>query len=174
MLHGTEREWEYTYHDRIFRYGVEDIDQFRYAIRCLQRKPGSHKAVITLADPRLDVYADGAGTHIPCLRNISFELEDIGYAYKLNTYLHWRARDAMHAAFCNLFGFSFLAEKAARILTQSMEKPVSVGGCVDMSDDYHVNGKDMQFLQRVLEMRGKRTSEDRVWTTRELEEMING
>ena len=139
ILHGSERPWEYTYYDRMRHWGggAVHVDQYRYALDCLTRKASSHKACISLAHPGADCVRGGDGTHIPCLRHIGWEISNAG---ELNTYLHWRARDGLNAAFLNLFGLSFLAEQMAADLSSAMMRPITVGGCIDVSDDYHING----------------------------------
>lgn len=175
VLHGTDRQWDYTYHDRIFRWGFSGVntitvDQMQYVVNCLNRKVTSHKACIVLGHPKHDVgdRCDGDGTHIPCLRHIGYELDQVADGYRLNTYLHWRTRDALHAAFANLFALSHLTAYLAAQLADRMHVDVAVGGCVDMSDDYHVNGKDWPMTERIT----SRCGMGDYWTVADLRELM--
>lgn len=165
---GTTRSWEYTYHSRMHNWGKYGLDQYNYALDCLCRKPSSHKAAICLGDPDEDAKNAGDGTHIPCLRHISFELDKVGNMYKLNTYTHWRARNAIHASFNNIFGLSFFIERAASDLSERLGTEVFPASYVDVSDDFHYNGKDEPFVNRMVANLDKPLSE-RTWT---LEEFI--
>lgn len=171
IMRGSDRKWDYTYYDRI-----HNNSQLYYAIACMERKPDTHKAVITLGRPEKDAIYNGEGTHIPCLREIHFELEQDGDAYRLNTYMFWRARDAMHAALANLFGLSFLAESvvAALNMRQHINRQVKCGGCIDTSSDYHVNGKDWNYARTVIGKARQCNINERSWTTKELEDIVYG
>lgn len=175
IMFGSQRAWEYTYHERIFEWAddTHTVDQFKYALRCLARKRTSHKAIVALANPALDSIGDGDGTHIPCLRHIGFELSGKD-PYELNMYLHWRARDAINAAFNNLFGLAALVEMMAHDLARKTGDHIAAGGCIDTSDDYHVNGKDWHLAHRVVELAYGRGSDmsDRTWTTEQLRNMV--
>jgi thymidylate synthase len=85
--------------------------------------------------------------------------------FVLNLHSYWRSRDAFKAAFMNMFVISelhrFLAEKISEILG----KEVKVGQEVDVSDSYHIYGKDFQEFQKFLKMCQSKKFEDRVLTT---------
>jgi thymidylate synthase len=173
ILEGSDRAWAYTYHDRVQHYpirsNVAGIDQVAYAMKCLARKLDSHKGVVTLGHPPTDSMGDGTDTHIPCLRHISFEAEkrEDNDGYFLNMYTHWRARNALHASFNNMFGLSFLLEQATLDLATQTGLAVVPGGYVDCSDDFHYNGKDFPMVEAFIKMMARPDSE-KFWTVAEL------
>jgi thymidylate synthase len=167
---GTERGWDYTYHDRIFKYGAERIDQYEYALNCLTRKPESNKAVITLADPIWDSRGSGAGSHIPCLREIKWRID--GHE-TLDTMLYWRSRDAINAALPNMFGLLQLTERFASDLEKRLYRPIRIGKLYDVTDCYHINGAHMPLAQKILDMMS-RPDEERTWTTAQLRDVTHG
>ena len=167
---GTDRQWEYTYHDRIFAYGPKKIDQYEYALQCLTRKPNSNKAVITIGDPNLDCVAGGDGTHIPCLREIKWWVD--GYN-TLDTTLYWRSRDAINAALPNIFGLLHLTEKFAGDLEKRLCRPIRLGRVCDVTACYHVNGAHMHLAQKILDM-ANRPYEERTWTTAQMRDVAHG
>ena len=136
------------------------------------RKPDSHKAVLTLGDPRSDSVRGGAGTHIPCLRHVSLELEkNKDNKYVLNMFTHWRARNSVHASFNNMFGLSFLMESIASKLTIQMKEEILTGSYIDQSDDFHYNGKDSFFMESFIKQYS-RPAEEKYWTTAQLKDAI--
>jgi thymidylate synthase len=174
LTDGSDRGWEYTYHSRMRSWGTPGkllVDQYDYALHCLTRKQTSNKAVITLGDPAEECIRDGDGTHIPCLRTIKWDIE---CGNELDTYLHWRSRDAINAAYPNLYGMLQLTKQAARDLSSITGREIRVGGLIDTSDNYHVNGAHMHLAQKVMDMASKRPAEDRVWTSEQLRDMTHG
>jgi thymidylate synthase len=168
---GTDRKWEYTYHDRIFAYGPQRINQFEYAMQCLERKHDSNKAVITLGRPEDDCVRAGAGSHIPCLREIKWRLTSDN---RLDTTLYWRSRDAINAAFNNLFALCKLTEMAAFELSMRLNRRVDIGQLSDITDCYHINGAHMHLAEKVVDMARARPYADRVWTSQDLRDMAHG
>jgi thymidylate synthase len=170
ILNGTERGWEYNYHDRIMAWGKNNVNQYDYAIHCLARKPTSNKAVISLPEVDTDAVKDGDGTHIPCLRQIKWELRQESEMLRLDTCLHWRARDAINAAPLNLYGLLQLAKRAAYDIADIIDKDVAVGSCIDVSEHYHVNGAHMELARKVNTLSTRATTE-KTWHSRDLLDM---
>jgi len=163
IMYGTDRAWEYTYYRRMRQYEAEygdTIDQLQYVFDCLRRKPSSHKAVITFGKPALDSVNAGEGTHIPCLRELSFQVFDD----TLDMISYWRAHNAMHASLPNMIGLSFLQEYVAD------ELGLKTGSYTEFNADYHINGTDMPYAINFLE--ANKTRRDRYWTWPEVLEML--
>lgn len=156
VVEGVRDHWveegvlPYTYHERLFNYGGRDdgIDQVAYIIEKLSETPYSRRAQAITWNPRSDPWSDSP----PCLQRIwcrCFRDEKDGKLY-LNLNLHWRSRDAYKAAFMNMFALTELQRLIAEGISEKRGEEVRVGRYLDISDSYHIYGRDLEELEMRL------------------------
>lgn len=168
-----DKRWEYTYHERIFRYqvpGIEGaIDQIEAVAQKLAKNPESRRvqAITWKAWEDLKCYDP------PCLQSAWFRvLSDAEDTWKLNMNIRFRSRDAYEAAFMNAFALIHLQGLVANRISELAQRPVLLGRYVDISDSYHIYGRKIsEFEDRFIKLVNSRTFEDRTWT-REFAEPI--
>jgi len=139
-------KWSYTYHQRLFKYPINsmEIDQVSYMIEKLAKSPYTRRAQAITWKPDLDPKTD----YPPCLQRIWLRCTEEDGVLTLHMNAHWRSRDAYKAAFMNMFALSELHKEFARMLAEKTGREVKVGRYVDISDSYHIYGKDLQDFER--------------------------
>lgn len=102
--------WDYTYHDRIANYKVNEgtLNQIDFVILELLKNPGSRRAVIDIRDNSSDAYSDDPA----CLQHIQYFLRN----GKLDCCVLFRSNDATRANFMNCFGLISLQQFIAEVL----------------------------------------------------------
>ncbi|MBI2629612.1 hypothetical protein HYW76_00765 [Candidatus Pacearchaeota archaeon] len=158
----ADKRWEYTYHERIFKYkipGLENtINQFKLMTENLARGPITRRAQVVTWQPWEDaVISDPA-----CLQSIwgrilrdnpqaqfaMYSDEQTGKP-KLNLNWRFRSRDAYGAAFMNNFALIDFGQMMTAEISRIRGEEVILGRSVDISDSYHIYGKDYEtFLNR--------------------------
>lgn len=149
-----EDGWSYSYHDRLFNWpGVDGwknieklvgqkielprIDQIEALSLKLAEAPHSRRAQAITWNPLNDVLHHEP----PCLQRIWCRLvrstQDL-YLLEMNT--HWRSRDALKAAFMNMFAITELQRQMAEKITDLSGRNVQVGRYIDISDSFHIYG----------------------------------
>ncbi len=164
-------KWDYTYHERLFHYEVNEkvIDQINsYLIPRISGTPYSRRVQAVTWKTWLDPQVNDP----PCLQRIWIRMPRDGNGnLVLNLHSYWRSRDAFKAAFMNLFAISELQKMLAEKISERLKKEVIPGQMVDISDSYHIYGKDFQnpelpqSFQGFLKMYRERDFNERVWTT---------
>ena len=150
VIDGVQDRWveegvlSYTYHERLFKYG-DGIDQIAYIIDKLSETPYSRRAQAITWSPKLDPWSESP----PCLQRVwcrCFRNDEDGRLH-LNMNLHWRSRDAYKAAFMNMFALTELQRLIAKRISEKRGEDVEVGRYVDISDSYHIYGRDLEDLE---------------------------
>ncbi|MFQ5711022.1 MAG: thymidylate synthase [Candidatus Geothermarchaeales archaeon] len=158
ILSGSLDHWveegklSYTYHERLFDYTFEPktskrsrgIDQINRMIKKLSEVPYSRRAQAITWNPSLDTETDSP----PCLQRLwgrCFRAEDGRLYFNMNT--HWRSRDAYKAAFANMFGITELQKMIADGIAETRGEEVLVGQYTDISDSYHIYGRDREDVE---------------------------
>ncbi len=162
----ADKRWEYTYHARLFAYGVpgrgEPTDQLARALEKLAGAPYTRRAqAITW-----QVWSDPDCYDPPCLQSIWLRVgEDEAGEWLLNMNVRFRSRDAYDAAFMNCFALISLQKKLAGQLSEKAGRKVKLGRYCDMSDSYHVYGRRREhFEDSFLRLVRERSFEERTWT----------
>ncbi len=153
--------WSYSYHDRLFNY-PPGVDQIDLLVEKLAEVPHSRRAQAITWIPTTDALIHEP----PCLQRVWCRLlpnEDGTLILNMNT--HWRSRDAFHAAFMNMFALTDLQHWVAEQIAAQRGKRVLVGRYVDISDSYHIYGKDWEEFERFQALVRGRSFEERTWTT---------
>jgi len=152
-----EGKWEYTYHERLFRYKVpgraEPIDQIEAVVRMLREVPHTRRAQAVTWQAWNDLgIADPA-----CLQRMWFRIEEGAGGGRLNLVVHIRSNDAFKAAFMNMYAFTELQREVAR------ELDVEPGEYLHVADSFHIYGSYFDEFEGFLRLVEKRP--DRYWTT---------
>lgn len=168
----TDTRWTYTYHERLFRYRIEElvVDQVDALIARLARTGHTRRAQAITWNPKLDPPTDDP----PCLQRIWGRLvedESGGLTFNMNT--HWRSRDLFKAWFENVIALTTLMRKIAAEISARMSRPVAVGRYVDVCDSLHIYGSYFRELEGDPERGIKsffaklesRSFEDRTWSS---------
>lgn len=138
LLNGTNNEFVYNYHDRIFAYPQfvgKPLDQIHELVEELKAFPTSRRAQAITWIPAFDNYSDNP----PCLQRIQFLLRN----NKLNMNVDFRSRDILSAMGANMYAFVALQLMVADKLG------VDVGWYSDTSISAHIYFKrDMDELMK--------------------------
>ncbi len=162
-----EGKWSYTYHKRLTDYG--GIDQLRRAIDVLAKTPYSRRAQGITWMPREDLGAADP----PCMQRIWLRLVEGEEGLKLVMNCHWRSRDALKAAFMNLFAFSELQKSLVADLRERHGIAASCGRMVDISDSYHLYLGYAEEWQAFWKMLVEREPALRTYTTAFAEQFLD-
>lgn len=168
----TDTRWTYTYHERLFRYRIEElvVDQVDALIARLARTGHTRRAQAITWNPKLDPPTDDP----PCLQRIWGRLvedENGGLTFNMNT--HWRSRDLFKAWFENVIALTTLMRKIAAEISARVSRPIAVGRYVDISDSLHIYGSYFRELEgdpergikSFFEKLESRSFEDRTWSS---------
>jgi thymidylate synthase len=148
-------KWEYTYHERMFRYDVpgldQPIDQIAGSIAMLKECGYTRRAQAVTWKAWEDIgISDPA-----CLQRMHFRVQ----RGKLNLNVHMRSNDAFKAAFMNMYAFIELQIEVARAVG------VEVGEYCHIADSFHIYGSYFNEFEGFLKLVANRAPEDRVWST---------
>ena len=133
--------WDYTYHDRMTNYYVDNCNKFpdthsanqiNFVIDELKRNPYSRRAVIDIRDNSDDMYSDDPA----CWQHAQFFIRD----NKLHMKVLFRSNDACKAAFMNAFALIMLQERIAKELN------VEIGTYTHRANSYHCYERDFEML----------------------------
>lgn len=162
----------YTYHKRLAEYpGLSWVDfpggaaigglvnQIDYLVHGLAKCWYSRRVQAITWVPAWDV-----GAHEPpCLQRVWVRGSERADRLFLDMNLHWRSRDALKAAFMNLYALSALQASLAARLSERLGQPVGCGRIVDITDSYHIYGKDREECAKFIRSLERRTFEQRTW-----------
>jgi thymidylate synthase len=166
-------KWTYTYHERLFAYSpVEDIrnpkspkpfkkvDQIQYIIDSLSNVHHTRRSQAITWMPTADPKTDDP----PCLQRIWCRLvENAGGSFSLNMNTHWRSRDLYKAWFMNVYALTELQRIIADKISKKIDRPVSVGRYVDISDSLHIYGSYFSNAAAEIEKMRDGHFEKRSW-----------
>ncbi|PJE69371.1 hypothetical protein COU96_00130 [Candidatus Shapirobacteria bacterium CG10_big_fil_rev_8_21_14_0_10_38_14] len=153
-----EGGWSYSYHDRLFNWpGIDGwkniealvgqkielpkIDQIEILSQKLAQTPHSRRAQAVTWNP----LNDAVHHEPPCLQRIWCRVvksEENLYLLEMNT--NWRSRDALKAAFMNMFAITELQKQIAQQIAAISGRRVEPGRYVDTSDSFHIYGSDVR------------------------------
>jgi thymidylate synthase len=161
-----DTRWEYTYHQRLFKYAVPGFDEIYNQIDLLAQKladtPYSRRAQAITWKVWEDNYCyDPACLQSIWCRVLQGEKEDEWF---LNTNIRFRSNDAYKAAFMNMFAFIQLQLKIAERISELSGKKISLGRYVHQADSYHIYGSYFnEFAERFMGAIKSRTFEERTY-----------
>ncbi|HEY5910285.1 MAG TPA: thymidylate synthase [Verrucomicrobiae bacterium] len=167
-----DTRWEYTYHQRLFKYEVPSLkpfDQIELLAQKLAKTPHSRRAqAITWK-----VWEDNECYDPACMQSVWCRLLDQGGESVLSMNVRFRSNDAYKAAFMNIFALVQLQQRIAQRISQLTDKPVTIGRYVHMVDSYHIYGSYFrEFEGRFLGALQKRTFEQRTMRYADVRDMM--
>jgi thymidylate synthase len=174
-----EGRLSYTYHQRLFDYSLEDsfrrpdlkgkgINQFQYIVEKLASASFSRRAQAITWNPKSDPNRDDP----PCLQRLWFRIFTENDEPFLMMHSHWRSRDALHAAFLNMYALTLLQARIAQQITEKIGTRVQVGQYVDVSDSFHIYERTKDSLEQFLKTAQKLPPTQKYWSTSQLRKFI--
>ncbi len=167
-----DTRWEYTYHQRLFKYEVPSLapfDQIELLAQKLAKTPHSRRAqAITWK-----VWEDNSCYDPACMQSVWCRLLPQDGESVLSMNVRFRSNDAYKAAFMNIFALVQLQQRIARRISELTGQPVAIGRYVHMVDSYHIYGSYFrEFEGRFLGALQKRTFEQRTMNYADLRDMM--
>ncbi len=167
-----DTRWEYTYHQRLFKYEVPSLkpfDQIEILCQKLARTPHSRRAQAVT----WKVWEDNDCYDPACMQSIWCRLLEQEGQRVLSMNVRFRSNDAYKAAFMNIFALVQLQQRIARRIAEVSGQPVQVGRYCHMVDSYHIYGSYFkEFEGRFLGMLQKRSFEQRTLRYEDVREMM--
>ena len=169
----TDTRWEYTYHQRLFKYLVptlEPIDQIEGIAEQLAETPYTRRAqAITW-----QVWEDRTCYDPACLQSVWCRVTPEEGRSVLNMNVRFRSNDAYKAAFMNIFALAALQKQIAARISELADVEVAVGRYVHMADSYHIYGSNLaEFEARFLGAIQKRTFEQRTMRYQDVKNIMD-
>ena len=167
-----DTRWEYTYHQRMFKYEVPSLkpfDQIEILSQKLAKTPHTRRAqAITWK-----VWEDNDCYDPACMQSVWCRiLEEEGQPV-LSMNVRFRSNDAYKAAFMNIFALVQLQQRIAARISELSGRTVVVGRYVHVVDSYHIYGSYFkEFEGRFLGAMGKRTFEQRTLHYADVKDMM--
>lgn len=157
-----DKRWEYTYHERMIRYGKSQVNQFEAMAQQLANAYHTRRAQMITWQPELD----NTVVDPPCWQSLWGRImrDYQGMPY-LNLNMRFRSRDAYKAAFMNDFAFIHLGKALANRVSELADEKIELGRFVDQSDSFHIYGSYFdELVYSFLPQYFNRSVEDRTWT----------
>jgi len=167
-----DTRWEYTYHQRLFKYEVPSLkpfDQIEIVCQKLAKTPHTGRAqAITWK-----VWEDNDCYDPACMQSVWCRLLEQGGEPVLSMNVRFRSNDAYKAAFMNIFALVQLQQRMAARISELSGKKIAVGRYVHMVDSYHIYGSYFkEFEGRFLGAMGKRSFEQRSMRYADVKDMM--
>jgi len=168
-----DTRWEYTYHQRLFKYEVPSLkpfDQIETVCQKLAKSSHTRRAqAITWK-----VWEDNDCYDPACLQSVWCRiLEEEGQPV-LSMNVRFRSNDAYKAAFMNIFALVQLQQRIAGRVTELTGRAVQLGRYCHLADSYHIYGSYFrEFEGRFLGMLHKRTFEQRTLRYKDVRDMMD-
>jgi thymidylate synthase len=156
-----DTRWEYTYHQRLFRYSVPTLapfDQIDILCRKLAETPYTRRAQAVT----WKVWEDNDCYDPACLQSVWCRITEEEGSPVLSMNVRFRSNDAYKAAFMNIFALVEMQRRIAARVSDLCGRKVEVGRYCHMADSYHIYGSYFhEFEARFLGAMNKRTFEQR-------------
>jgi thymidylate synthase len=187
-----DTRWEYTYHQRLFRYEVPTIgpiDQIEHIAEQLAKAPHTRRAqAITWK-----VWEDRSCDDPACLQSVWCRItgEELGVGsgerganvpsqpptpnspLLLNMNVRFRSNDAYKAAMMNMFALVQLQQRIAARVAELSGRPIGLGRYCHIADSYHIYGFNLkEFEARFLGAMERRTFEQRTIRYEDVREIM--
>jgi thymidylate synthase len=167
-----DTRWEYTYHQRLFRYEVPSlapIDQIERLCRQLAEAPHTRRAQAVT----WKVWEDTACYDPACLQSVWCRITPEGDQAVLNMNVRFRSNDAYKAAMMNLFALVQLQKRIAERVTELSGLPLRLGRYCHLADSYHIYGSNLkEFQGRFLGALERRTFDQRTIRYEDVRDMM--
>ena len=158
--------WPYTYHERLRSYDCcgEITDQIDYVLNKLSKAPYSRRAQAITWKPWLDTKIEDP----PCLQRVWFRV----YENRLVMETCWRSRDAMKAAFMNIYALTTLQKRIADELSVKIGSVILPGEYIDFSNSYHIYDVDFVKVEGLVKRASESGWKERAWSTEEFKSLV--
>jgi|YelNatPaOPRAMG01_1025707.scaffolds.fasta_scaffold17520_4 thymidylate synthase len=158
--------WPYTYHERLRSYSCfsEIVDQINYVIEKLSKTPYSRRAQAITWKPWVDPKIEDP----PCLQRVWFRV----YNNRLVMETCWRSRDALKAAFMNIYALTDLQKRVAGELADRMGMKIAPGEYIDFSNSYHIYETDFEKAEGFVKRSREGDWLKRSWNTEEFRKLV--
>jgi len=167
-----DTRWEYTYHQRLFRYEVPGVGAFDQ-IDALCRKLAETFYTRRAQAVTWKVWEDNDCYDPACLQSVWCRIVETDGAQVLSMNVRFRSNDAYKAAFMNMFALVQLQQRIAARVSEATGKEVRVGRYCHLADSYHVYGSYFrEFEGRFLGALDRRTFEQRTMRYEDVREMM--
>ena len=168
----SDTRWEYTYHQRLFRYEVPTLgpmDQIEHVCQQLAKTPYTRRAqAITWK-----VWEDAACYDPACLQSVWCRIIEQSGRRVLSMNVRFRSNDAYKAAFMNIFALVRLQGIIAARIAELSGEPVALGRYCHVADSFHIYGSNLkEFEARFLGAIQKRTFEQRTMRYEDVRDMM--
>jgi thymidylate synthase len=168
----ADTRWEYTYHQRLFKYSVptlQPFDQIETLCQKLARTSHTRRAqAITWK-----VWEDNDCYDPACMQSIWCRLLEEEGQPVLSMNVRFRSNDAYKAAFMNIFALVQLQQRIAARISELTGQQVQLGRYCHLADSYHIYGSYFrEFEARFLGMLHKRPFEQRTLRYADVREMM--
>ena len=167
-----DMRWEYTYHQRLFRYevpGQPPIDQIEQLCLQLAKTPYTRRAQAVT----WKVWEDNSCYDPACLQSIWCRIVEQAGEPRLSMNVRFRSNDAYKAAFMNIFALVQLQAKIAARVRELTGLPVRLGRYCHMADSFHIYGSNQaEFRGRFLGAIQRRTFDERTMRYEDVREMM--
>jgi thymidylate synthase len=169
----NDTRWEYTYHQRLFRYEVPTlppIDQIERLCKKLAETSHTRRAqAITWK-----VWEDGSCYDPACLQSVWCRITDQGDRPVLSMNVRFRSNDAYKAAFMNMFALVRLQSNIASRISELTGKAVTLGRYCHIADSFHIYGSNLaEFRARFLGAIEKRTFQQRTMRYEDVRDIMD-
>ena len=168
----SDTRWEYTYHERLFRYrspGITSVDQIETMVKKLAEAPHTRRA----QSITWKVWEDNECYDPPCLQSIWCRILEEEGVPVLSMNVRFRSNDAYKAAFMNIFALVQLQKQIAESVSSKIGRQVTLGRYCHLADSYHIYGSYFgEFERRFLGALEKRTFEQRTLRYEDFREMM--
>ncbi len=170
----SDTRWEYTYHQRLFRYAaptLDPTDQIELICSKLAETPFTRRAqAITWK-----VWEDNDCYDPACLQSVWCRIMEEEGTPVLSMNVRFRSNDAYKAAFMNMFALVQLQAKIAARVSDLAGRRVAVGRYVHTADSYHIYGSYFhEFEGRFLGALQKRSFEQRTMRYEDVRDIMEG
>ncbi len=147
----SDTRWEYTYHQRLFKYTVpslaEAVDQIELICQQLAKTGFTRRAQAVT----WKVWEDNQCYDPACLQSIWCRIIQQDEVPRLSMNVRFRSNDAYKAAFMNIFALVQLQLKIAARVSELTGRQIELGRYCHIADSYHIYGSNMaEFQSRFL------------------------
>lgn len=162
----NDTRWEYTYHQRLKRYGYIKTnktiygvdypiqDQIEIVVEKLINQPFTRQAQMITWMPNIDNDCYDP----PCLQSLHYRILEEDNIWYLNCNVRFRSNDAWGANFMNMFGLTqFNKILIGNTIALRTGKVVRLGRMNWQADSYHIYGKDIKQAEDRLFSRINKT-----------------
>jgi thymidylate synthase len=168
-----DMRWEYTYHQRLFRYeppGMGPIDQIESMCQKLAAAPHTRRAQAVT----WKVWEDSTCYDPACLQSVWCRITEHDDRQILSMNVRFRSNDAYKAAFMNMFALVRLQSSIAARISRLNGKAVTLGRYCHMADSFHIYGSNLaEFKARFLGAIEKRTFPQRTMRYEDVRDLMD-